>query len=133
MRGYFFIRVNSNKSIIMKRIIIVFVVLFLNSCLPKEKPHVVIKNKTKHTFDSIMVYTSIKLPTVFYSVEPNSIVKGVFLFDKDKYGDGNYKIAIYRNGSLYQNKGFGYYTNGGSLNRRFKIIIETDSIKVVSK
>ncbi len=117
----------------MKNFSIIVLVLFLNSCLPKKTPHLVIENNTKYTFDSIMAYTTVKLPTVFYSVEPNSIVKGVFLFDKDKQGDGNYKIAIYRNGSLFQNKGFGYYTNGASLNRKFNISIETDTIKVDSK
>lgn len=28
---------------------------------------------------------------------------------------------------------FGYYTNGRSLNRKFKIIIEPDTIKIKSK
>jgi hypothetical protein len=42
-------------------------------------------------------------------------------------------IQIYKNGMVDQQKSFGYYTNGRSLNRKIIIEIEPDTMKIVMK
>jgi hypothetical protein len=117
----------------MKILISILSLIFFNSCIPVNEPELIIENNSNITFDSIKVFTTIKLPIVFYSLKPNQKAKGNILFDKSKQGDGCYKIVIYSKGNIFKKECFGYYTNGSSLNRKFSIKIEQDTIKVISK
>lgn len=116
----------------------IFFVLFtfqivLFSCFPKKNPKVSIENLSNYTIDSIKVFTSSNLPTVFYSLKTKNKVEGNILFDRTKKGDGCYKIRIYKKDSLVYGKCFGYYTNGSSLNYSFDIKIEPDTLVIKSK
>ena len=55
------------------------------------------------------------------------------MFDKNKKGDGCYSILAYKKDSAVISQGFGYYTNGASLDREFNISIMKDTIIVKSK
>lgn len=112
-------------------IIIIIISVLLTSCLPRNEPKIIVKNNTNIKFDSIRVYTSINLPTIFYELKPNQSVKGKILFDKNKKGDGCYKITIHKNGDVSKKECFGYYTNGASLSRKFNIYIEKDTMKAI--
>lgn len=117
----------------MKKIIIVLILISnLLSCLPKSEPNVLIVNKTNMTFDSIRVFANDKNPTTFYSLRENEKVKGRIVFDRNKKGDGTYSVLVYKNGNVINSQGFGYYTNGASLNYSFKIKIEKDTIVIKS-
>jgi len=116
-----------------KSIIISILISNLLSCLPKNEPDVLIVNKTNVTFDSIRVFANDKNPTTFYSLRENEKVKGKIVFDKNKKGDGCYSILAYKKDSVVISQGFGYYTNGASLDREFNISIMKDTIIVKSK
>lgn len=107
------------------------IVLF--SCFPKKNPKVSIENLSNYTIDSIKVFTSSNLPTVFYSLKTKNKVEGNILFDRTRKGDGCYKFALYKNGSLFKHQCFGYYTNGASLDRGFDISILKDTIIIKTK
>tara|TARA_R110000868_G_scaffold411447_4_gene704015 strand:+ start:284 stop:637 length:354 start_codon:yes stop_codon:yes gene_type:complete len=117
----------------MKKLLSIIIIVFFSSCTPINEPKLIIENNSKITFDSIKVFTSISFPTIFYSLKPNQKAKGKVLFDVSKQGDGCYKIVIYSKGDIFKKECFGYYTNGSSLNRKFNITIEKDTIKVTSK
>ena len=59
------------------------------------------------------------------------MVKGEILFDKEVFGEGSYQLKVFKKGNIVRYKAFGYY-DGGSLNRGFKITIETDTIIIIS-
>lgn len=118
---------------IKKSLLIIIIIVFCKSCIPINEPKLIIENNSNTTFDSIKVYTSIKLPTSFYSLKPNQKTNGSILFDKTNKDDGCYKIIIYSKGHIFKRECFGYFTNGASLNREFSIKIEKDTIKVFSK
>lgn len=112
---------------------IIVIALFFNSCIsPLNQPILIVENKSEMTFDSIETYTSVNLLTTFYSVKPNEKIEGKILFDKTNKDDGCYKIIVYNDGGIFRKECFGYYTNGGALNRVFTITIEKDTIKINS-
>lgn len=118
----------------MKINIVLFCCLFLvYSCLPKKEPRVIIVNNTKITLDSVKVFANSNNPTTFFSLKENEKVKGRIVFDRNKKGDGSYSILVYKKDSIFVSKGFGYYTNGASLNYRFDIKIEPDTLIIKSK
>lgn len=115
----------------MKRLIFVLSVL-LFSCI-KENPQIIIENDTQIKFDSIKVFTTPNIPTIFRNVEPKFTLKGQINFDKTSLSDGGYTIQIFKDGKIYRQNNFGYYTNGRPLNRKFDIVIEPDTLKVSFK
>ena len=115
----------------MKNLLYVFI-LFLVACI-SDNPIISISNKSQATYDSIKVFTSINSQIVFMKVKPKDVVKGKIVFDKKNTADGEYHVQLFLNGKMVIEKGFGYFTNGASLNRSFKIIIEADTIRIISK
>ena len=108
-------------------------ILNLLSCLPRNEPKIFIENKANITLDSIKIFTSSSLPTVFYLIKNNEKVKGKVLFDKKNKGDGCYEIEVFQKDILINYQCFGYYTNGSSLNREFRMTIKKDTIIINSK
>jgi len=115
----------------MKRICIFLVYCFF-SCV-KDQPAIRIVNNSGIAYDSIQIFASEHKKTVFKNVKPKDKMNGIIAFDDKNIGDGCYKLLLFKDGDLFKNECFGYYTNGGSLDRKFNITIETDTIKIVSK
>jgi len=105
----------------------VFVILLLTSCL-YDNPRVRITNYTDSKFDSIKVFTSLHLPTIFYDIEPEKVATGKILFDKINQNDGSYSLLTFKNGKIDRQINFGYYSNGYPLDQKFKINIKNDTI-----
>lgn len=97
------------------------------SCLP-QSPKIVINNKTNVTYDSIKVYSSPEIPTIFFNVSPKTVARGKIYFDANNSSDGSYMIEIYNSEVKPKIQNFGYYTNGAPLNRKIKIEIFSDTI-----
>lgn len=116
-----------------KIVYIIVAFLLVISCMPKDNPKVTITNNSEIFFDSIKVFSSIRNQTVFYKIGKHQKVKGRILFDEKNKGDGAYQVLIYEKDSLYINRSFGYYTNGASLNYRFDILIEKDTLIIDEK
>ncbi len=62
----------------------------------------------------------------FDIIKPNGNVSD-FLTMKDNKSDGDYVLEFTRNGKM-ETKGYGYYTNGGALDRWVKFEIDNDTI-----
>jgi len=110
------------------KIVISSLLLLIVSCFHRKEPKITIINNSGNLYDSIKVCASEKNSTLFYNVKSKSIVKGKILFDESEKSDGCYKIFLYQKDSLKLNNCFGYYTNGASLNYKFDIKIEKDSL-----
>jgi hypothetical protein len=111
----------------MKKLI--FIIPFIFFACISESPKVKILNNTMITYDSIKVYSTPNVPTTFKNVEPKDRLAGRISFDVNNFSDGAYMIQIYNEGKIYRQNSFGYYTNGGSLSRKMKIVIEPDTLK----
>ncbi|MGV8090406.1 MAG: hypothetical protein AB2L24_00890 [Mangrovibacterium sp.] len=115
----------------MKRLL--FIIPFaLFACIP-DNPGIEISNNTMVKYDSIKVFSTPNIPTIFKNVRPKDDLNARILFDKNNLSDGAYTIQIYKDGKIVRYKSFGYYTNGKSLNRKIKVVIEPDTLKVSFK
>ena len=114
----------------MKRICIFLVYCFFISCV-KDQPKIRIVNNSGMAYDSIHIFALEYKKTVFKNIKPGDKMEGVIVFDDKNTGDGCYKLLLFKNEDLIKNECFGYYTNGKSLDRKFNITIETDTIKIV--
>lgn len=103
--------------------------LVLISCI-QDEPLVVLINESGEQYDSAQVFSTPNLPTTFNMLTTDDRRKGVILFDKTIQSDGTYGIKLYKGSEVVRSRYFGYYTNGGSLNKNFKITIERDTIIV---
>ncbi len=113
----------------MKYLFIILILVISSCILPRESPIVNIKNDTNETFSQIKVFSnSIDNPTEFHDVSPREIVKGKIKFKEEDKSDGGYLLFLFKSDSIYKKYGFGYYTNGASLDREFNIIIKNDTI-----
>lgn len=112
----------------MKKVIILFITLStLISCLLRDDPIIKIKNNSDKTIDSIEVFAYPTHKTIFKDIKPNKKVKGIIKLYGLSNNDGGYIIKTYSNNQMKQ-QGFGYFTNGGSLDYGFKAFIENDTI-----
>jgi hypothetical protein len=115
----------------MKRLLF-FIPLAIISCI-QENPVITISNNTEINYDSIKVYSTPNFPTIFRNLGSKETMDGQILFDNKNTSDGAYTIQIYENGIIIRHESFGYYTNGRSLNRKIKVVIEPDTLKVSFK
>ncbi len=115
----------------MKRLI--FIVLMALMACVSNNPKVSILNNTKNNYDSIRVFSTPNTATIFKNIGPNEVINGQIFFDEKDFSDGAYSIQIYSYGKIVRQRCFGYYTNGKSLNRLIKVVIEPDTIKVTLK
>lgn len=113
----------------MKKYVIFLALINFVSCLP-QSPKIVIYNKTNITYDSIKVYTSPEISTVFFDVTPKAVMKGKIKFDSNNNSDGAYIIEMYNSEKTSKLQNFGYYTNGAPLHRKIEIEIYPDRIGI---
>lgn len=100
----------------------------------KKNPKVEFINNTAIDIDSINLITSKLCPKLmFKNVKSNSKFEGNLMFCKELKWDGTYGIEIYKNGKVYDQRGFGYYSNGVSLNRGFIITYREKGYIVVKE
>jgi len=115
----------------MKNILNILLIISLQSCI-RDNPIIVVSNKSDKIIDSITTFPDLDNNTVFYNFKPNEKRKGIILMNNLLKNDGAYGISIYENGHIIKQKAFGYYTNGGSLDYGFNVIIENDTILIES-
>ncbi|OYU79267.1 MAG: hypothetical protein CFE23_14870 [Flavobacterium sp. BFFFF1] len=115
----------------MKTIVLTLVALAFFSCTGKN-PTVVLHSELPNHLDSVLVYASHSCGhAVFKNIGAGFTGSAVIPFCKALQSDGSYAIQCYSGGTIYAQKGFGYYTNGASLNNGFDITITKEgSIKV---
>lgn len=114
----------------MKNLITVIIIFIsLNSCI-RDNPKIKIQNKSSIILDSVLVYVTPENKTVFKNINISEIKRGIISFKNVPNTDGGYLVQVFKNGDLIKENGFGYYTNGKSLDYGFNITIKNDTILV---
>ena len=114
----------------MKKLIAIILLLTFNSCylLKENGIEFTIENKSDFPIESVKFSTSEKLAViVFDRIEPNQSV-AEFLTMKNNKHDGSYTLEFTRSNGIKESRGFGYYTNGGALDRWVEFEIQNDTI-----
>ena len=87
-----------------------------------------IENKSDHPIENVRFTTSEYLHELkFEIINPNEKVSD-FLNLEENRNDGSYVIEFTRKGENKVTKGFGYYTNGGALEKWAKFQIKNDTV-----
>lgn len=103
------------------RIFKIVVATFLFSC--SQVAEVRFTNENSAVLDSVIIYADKSCePLVFRNVKKGDKKSGFIPFCNEIVGDGTYGIEIFKNGKVIYQGGFGYYSNGKSLNESFKIM-----------
>ena len=114
----------------MKKMIVGILILTLNSCNLIGKGNGIefsIENKSDFPIENVRVTTSENLTELkFDKIKPNENLSD-FLTMKDNKSDGSYVLVFTRNGKKVT-KGYGYYTNGGALDKWVEFEIENDTV-----
>lgn len=114
---------------------LIFVILFsvyvgYRSIWPLDKPKVRIINESQHLFDSVLISNSGSNSVNLGQLKPNQSLMGTFEINTE--GDGNYQVLAYQDSMEIKKSGFGYFTNGGSLDRQFTFLIKPDLTTEIS-
>lgn len=105
----------------------------LTSCGYKRQPDLILLNNSSTSFEAIYTSTSGSTDSVnIGSLSVGKELKSRFSIDDLDTSDGCYFIRALGDDGRVITKCFGYYTNGSSLNRGFKLIIENDTLLIDS-
>jgi len=116
----------------MKYLILFVLTFSMFGCFIRDNPKVKVVNKSNLILDSVVVFAASNEKTIFKKIKINEKQHGKISFKNIPNVDGGYMVQVYYNGFLIKERGFGYYTNGGSLDYGFDIIIEKDTIIISS-
>lgn len=115
----------------MKNIVYIILILIFYSCQILENENGLefsIENKSDFTIKNIKFTTSEKLPVLnFKEIKPDGKVSNFLNMQNNKH-DGSYVLTFTQENGKTVSKGFGYYTNGGSLDKRAKFVIKNDTV-----
>ena len=108
-------------------------VSILSGCGYKSQPDIILLNNSSTSFKAIYTSTSGSADSVnIGSLSVGKELKSRFLIDDSDTSDGCYFTRALGNDGRVVTKCFGYYTNGSSLNRGFKLIIKNDTLLIDS-
>ncbi len=108
--------------------VIILISLIFTGCLLRDNPKLKVYNKSDSSIDSIYVYAVIEDKTIIKNINSGEKRFGTIFFEKVPNADGAYMVKVFNNGKVIKETGFGYYTNGASLDYGFKIEIKNDTI-----
>ncbi len=114
----------------MKKLVISILILTLNSCHLIGKGNgieISIENKSNFPIEKVRFSTSENLSELkFDKIEPNENISN-FLTMKDNKSDGSYILEFTLNGKK-ETQNYGYYTNGGALEKWVEFKIKNDTV-----
>ncbi|WP_127139604.1 hypothetical protein [Flagellimonas marinaquae] len=114
----------------MKRLITILVLLIMSSChFGKNGILVEIKNTSNETIHNVTFSSDRKTKLEIEKIKPNESVEEFLDMTNNQKGDGSYELIFERENGKKEQTGGGYYTNGGSLDR--KVICEIKKDKVL--
>ncbi|QBO59174.1 hypothetical protein [Chryseobacterium salivictor] len=111
----------------MNKIKFILLLILSNSCSPLIENGIIveIENNSKLSVIGVQFYTTEKLITLdFDKIKPEETMSG-FLSMKNNKSDGGYVLDFIGANGEKEHTVVGYYTNGGSLDRKVKFTIET--------
>ncbi len=119
------------KYVLMIKILsalLLFIVISCQTAGDRKGIAFSIENKSDHAIEYVRFTTSEHLhECVFDLIQPNDKVFD-FLNMQENQIDGSYVLEFNRKGKSKTVKSFGYYTNGGPLDKRVSIQIKNDTI-----
>ncbi len=115
----------------MKKIFFGILILTLISCnYGKNGITAEIKNSSDKTIQNVIFSSDKNTKLEFDKIEPNQTVKKFLDMTNNQKGDGAYGLSFERENGKEEHTGGGYYTNGGSLDRKVKCEIKNDTILI---
>jgi hypothetical protein len=113
----------------MRKLTLAILLLTLISCnYGKNGITAEIKNSSDKTIRNVTFLSDGNTKLEFDKIEPNQTVEEFLDMTNNQKGDGAYGLIFKReNGKREQTVG-GYYTNGGSLNRKVVCEIKNDTV-----
>jgi hypothetical protein len=115
----------------MKKKLTIAIILTLSSCHFIGKGSGIeftIENKSDFPIENVRFTTSENLAELkFDRIEPNENVSD-FLTMKENQSDGSYVLEFTRMNGKKETQGYGYYTNGGALDKWVEFEVKNDTI-----
>ena len=113
----------------MKKLTFLILLLILISCnYGKNGITTEITNFSNKTIQNVTFSSDGKTKLEFDKIEPNETVEKFLDMTNNQKGDGAYVLRIERENSKAEQTVGGYYTNGGSLDRKVVCEIKNDTI-----
>ena len=115
----------------LSKLFVGILVLTFYSCQLIEKGNdieVAIENASDAPIENVRFSTSENLAEItFDKIEPNESVSDI-LSMKDHKSDGSYTLEFTRSNGKRESKKFGYYSNGGALDKWITLKVQNDTI-----
>ncbi|TVZ47445.1 hypothetical protein JM82_2052 [Olleya sp. Hel_I_94] len=113
----------------MKRLTFIILILTMISCnYGKNGITAEIKNSSDKSIRNVVFLSDKNTKLEFEKIEPNETVEKFLDMTKNQKGDGAYGLSFKRENGQKEYRGGGYYTNGGSLDRKVECEIKNDTI-----
>lgn len=113
----------------MKKLTSIILFLTLISCnYGKNGITAEIKNSSDKIIRNVIFSSDKNTKLQFEKIEPNQIVKKFLDMTDNQKGDGAYGLTFEREDGKKELTGGGYYTNGGSLDRKVTCEVKNDTI-----
>ena len=113
----------------MKKLITILVLLMISSChLGKNGVLVEIKNTSGEAIHNVTFSSDDKTKLEIEQIKPNESVVEFLDMTNNQKGDGAYGLIFERENGKKEQTGGGYYTNGGSLDRKVICEIKKDTV-----
>ena len=87
-----------------------------------------IKNSSDETITNVIFLSDENSKLEYSKIEPNQVVEEFLDMTNNHKGDGAYKLKFVRENGKKEQVIFGYYTNGGALDRKVFCKIMNDTI-----
>ena len=113
------------------RILILIIITTLISCnFKKNGITSKIKNSSNESIINVTFLSDENSKLEFSKIEPNQFVEEFLDMTNNHKGDGAYKLKFERENGKKEQIIFGYYSNGGALNREVFCEIKNDTVLI---
>ena len=113
------------------RILILIIITTLISCnFKKNGITSKIKNSSNESIINVTFLSDKNSKLEFSKIEPNQFVEEFLDMTNNHKGDGAYKLKFERENGKKEQIIFGYYSNGGALNREVFCEIKNDTVLI---
>jgi len=110
---------------------LILIITILISCnLKKNGILSKIKNSSNDTIFNIIFLSDENTKVEFSKIKPNQIVEKFLDMTNNHKGDGAYNLKFERENGKKEQIIFGYYTNGGALNKEVFCEIKNDTVLI---
>lgn len=115
----------------MKKLTLILLILTFFSCnFGKNGITAEIKNSSEKTIRNVIFSSDENTKLEFEKIEPNQTVKKFLDMTNNHKGDGAYELRFERENGKTEQTPCGYYTKGGSLDRKVTFEIKNDFILI---